>query len=213
MSELSGDEYEAHMNRTWRKFGPLLFRPVCTGCTGCRPIRIAVAEFSPGRGQRRTLRRNADLRVVAGPPVLDRARIDLYHRYHLTQQRRKGWPEQRITPQEYEFQFLRNPLPAVEISVWEGERLRAIILNDLTPQVLSAVYHFHDPDAAGRGLGTFAILQAIEQARLLRRTWVYLGYYVAGSASMEYKSAFRPAEVLGEDGVWRPLAAPDAIGA
>jgi arginine-tRNA-protein transferase len=33
--------------------------------------------------------------------------------------------------------------------------------------------------------------------------YVYLGYYVAGCASMEYKPRFVPNELRGEDGVWR----------
>jgi len=31
-----------------------------------------------------------------------------------------------------------------------------------------------------------------------------LGYWVTGCGTMQYKSNFRPFELLGTDGVWRP---------
>ena len=77
--------------------------------------------------------------------------------------------------------------------------------NDITPNTVSSVYHFHDPDCRDRSLGTFAIMQAIDLARRLEKRWVYLGYYVAGCASLSYKSHYRPCEILDSDGNWRPF--------
>jgi arginine-tRNA-protein transferase len=199
------EEYEAAMNKGYRKFGPLLFRPICEGCRECRPIRIPVDRFRPDRSQRRAVRRNADLMVRFGKPVVDAARLDLYNRYHSAQNRRKGWSPAKKSAQEYTFSFLHNPVPSVEISIWEGQTLRAIVLADVTPSVVSGVYHFHDPDLADRSLGTFAILQTLELARQMEKPWAYFGYYVAGCASLSYKARFRPCELLGDDGVWRPL--------
>ena len=34
--------------------------------------------------------------------------------------------------------------------------------------------------------------------------YYYLGYWVAGCGAMEYKATFRPCELLGTDGLWRP---------
>ena len=210
---LSPHEYEALMDRGWRKFGAILFRPVCAACAECRPLRIPVAEFAPDRGQRRTLQKNGDLVVRHAAPTLDAARLDLYRRYHAAQAEHKGWPDTDRTPRGYAAQFLQNPIPAVEISVWEGDTLRAVALTDVTPNTVSGVYHFHDPDCRDRGLGTFAMLHAIELARRLGRRWAYFGFYVAGCPSMSYKTKFRPCELLGADGVWRPVhPVPAAAG-
>lgn len=211
---LAPAEYEALMDSGSRKFGALVFRPICAACDACRPIRVPVARFKPDQSQRRALKRNRDLTVRVGPPRVDSARLELYSRYHLAQAARKGWPEADKDAEDYEFSFVRNPLPAVELSVWEGAALRAVVIADVTPHVVSDVYHYHDPDHAARSLGTFALLQTIELARQLGRAYVYLGYYVAGCGSMVYKSRFRPCEVLGTDGVWRefvdaPAAASD----
>lgn len=203
VARLTGLEYEERMNAGWRKFGPLLFRPVCTTCAECRPIRIPTERFQADRSQKRSLLRNADLRIELARPALDDQRLQLFRAYHASQAARKGWPDEPSSAKEYSFQFVRNPIEAVELSVWEGERLAAVVINDVTPNILSAVYHYYDPDSAGRGLGTFAILKTLELARQMKKPFCYLGYFVAGSASMAYKAKFRPAEILGTDGVWR----------
>jgi len=203
VAQLAPAEYEALMNRGWRKFGPMLFRPVCQACDECRPIRIPIDGFVPDRSQRRTWARNADLSVRCEAPTLDDARLDLYRRYQSSQSDLKNWPEAERTARGYKLQFLQNPLPAVEISVWEGNVLRAVGLADVTPNVVSGVYHFHDPDCRERGLGTLVMLHTLALARRLGKTWAYFGFYVAGCPSMAYKARFRPCEILGPDGVWR----------
>jgi len=201
--QISPQEYEDFMNRGWRKFGPMLFHPACDACQECRPIRIPTDRFAPNRSQRRTLQRNRDLSVQFGPPIVDTARLNLYRRYHQAQTELKGWPDPARTEQSYVFQFVHNPLPSVEITVWEGEALRAVALTDITPNVVSGIYHFHEPDCRERGLGTYVMLQTIEIARQIGKPWAYFGYYVAGCGSMAYKSRFRPCEILGIDGLWR----------
>ena len=202
VGQLSPEEYEALMDRGWRKFGPMLFHPVCYGCRECRPLRIPAELFTPDRSQRRALARNADLTVRYAQPTVDEARLDLYRRYHMAQAAYKGWPDGERSERGYAFQFVHNPLPAIEISIWEGDILRAVALTDVTPNVVSGVYHFHEPDCRPRGLGTFVMLHTIELARRLGRRWAYFGFYVAGCPSMSYKTKFKPCEILGADGLW-----------
>ena len=210
VARISSEEYEARMNAGWRKFGPMLFRPICSACSECRSIRIPIATFVPDRSQARALKRNADLTVRFSPPTLDTERLTLYNRYHAAQEARKGWPETEKTESDYATSFLINPVAGVEISVWEGETLRAVALTDITPNVVSGVYHYHDPDCLSRSLGTFVILQTLELARLLAKPYAYFGYYVADCSSLNYKARFRPCELLGPDSVWRPVEAKQA---
>jgi arginyl-tRNA--protein-N-Asp/Glu arginylyltransferase len=204
-AQMTPDEYEDRMNAGWRKFGHALFHPVCNACTECRPIRIPVAEFTPSRSQRRTLQRNADLQVRVGPPIVDSARLDLYNRYHAAQETRRGWPATEKSAEDYRFSFVQNPIPAREIAVWEGDLLRAVVLTEITPNVVSGVYHYYEPALRERGIGIFAILQTLELARRLSRTYAYFGFYVAGSPSLNYKADFRPCEICDVDGHWHPL--------
>ena len=66
--------------------------------------------------------------------------------------------------------------------------------------------------AAGPARASFAILDNLVQARLMGLPYVYLGYWVRGSAKMDYKSRFRPLEVLKAGGWFRledmPAAEP-----
>ncbi len=201
-THLSPGEYETLMNAGWRKFGQTLFRPVCEACAECRPLRIPAAEFIPDRSQQRCLRRNADLEVRYTPPAADALRLDLYRRYQAAQTETKGWPDAERTLGSYQRQFTQNPVPSIEISIWEDSTLRAVAIADITPNTVSGVYHFHDPDCRSRSLGTFALLQTIELAKSLQKKWAYFGFYVAGCPSMEYKTRFQPHEILSAGGVW-----------
>ncbi len=69
------------------------------------------------------------------------------------------------------------------------------------PQGLSAIYFVHDPAQHRRSLGTFKILKLIEAARRRHVPHFYLGYYVEGCRSLEYKKKFHPNEIL-TDGRW-----------
>ena len=63
------------------------------------------------------------------------------------------------------------------------------------------IYSFYDPECADRaGLGNFIILDHIQRAQEMRLPYVYLGYWVEGSARMQYKIRFRPLEQLGPHG-------------
>ena len=202
---LTPEEYEARMNAGWRKFGRVLFRPNCPTCRECRPIRIPIEEFAPDRSQTRNLRRNADLIVRYGPPVVDTERVTLYNRYQAAQETRKGWPEAGKTEEEYGQIFLINPLPMAEVSVWEGETLRAVALTEITPNTLSGVYHYHEPDCRERGLGVFVMLHCLELTYRLQKPYAYFGYYVADCASLNYKARFRPCEIWDENAdAWIP---------
>ena len=88
-------------------------------------------------------------------------------------------------------------------------RLVGACLTDRQGDGLSMIYSFFDPDASGRsGLGTFIILDHITRAARSNLPYVYLGYWVKGSARMQYKVRFQPLERLGPTG-WQRFT-PDA---
>ena len=84
---------------------------------------------------------------------------------------------------------------------------------DVCRSSLSSVYFYYDPAEARRGLGTFGALYEIEAARRLGIPHYYLGYWIAGCGTMDYKAGFRPNEVLCPDGVWREGEGGGAISA
>ena len=66
------------------------------------------------------------------------------------------------------------------------------------------VYSFFHPGEIGRSLGTHMILDHVAEAQARRLPYVYLGYWIRGSAKMSYKARFQPLEALGPDG-WARL--------
>ena len=66
------------------------------------------------------------------------------------------------------------------------------------------VYSFFHPGEDARSLGTYMILDHIAAARARKLPYVYLGYWIRGSAKMHYKSRFQPLEALTPDG-WSRL--------
>ena len=69
---------------------------------------------------------------------------------------------------------------------------------------LSAVYTFYDTDLAKRGLGTYNVLTQIQLVAGLGLPYLYLGYWIAESRKMAYKSDYQPLEAF-RQGVWRLL--------
>jgi leucyl-tRNA---protein transferase len=205
VAALSPAEYQERLEQGWRRFGHLLFRPVCQACTACRSLRVDVPRFRPNRSQRRNRKMNeGDVRLVVGVPQISRQKLDLYDRYHAFQTATKGWPDHG--PKDaagYRDSFTANPIPVEEWRYSLSGRLVGVGYVDRLPAGLSAIYFFHDPGERDRGLGTWNVLNVIDRAAALGLPHVYLGYHVAGSASLEYKANFAPYETLEPDGTWR----------
>ena len=75
-------------------------------------------------------------------------------------------------------------------------RLVAVAVTDLLPNGLSAVYTFYEPDEERRSLGRFAILWQITEALRQNLEAVYLGYWIKNCKKMNYKTQYRPIELL-----------------
>ena len=198
--------YPMALDWGFRRSGDIVYRPSCSGCQACVAVRIPVDAFTPGRSQRRCLARNADVdaRIVA--PVRSDEHLALYRKY-LTTRHRGGGMDDHGAP-EFE-QFLIgswNQGRFLELREHGSHRLLAVAVTDLVDGALSAVYTFYDPDEAERGLGTLAVLKQLEWAARDRRAHLYLGYWIAGHAKMDYKRRFQPLEGFNGRG-WARLQA------
>jgi arginine-tRNA-protein transferase len=187
------------MDLNFRRLGFLVYRAACAGCTECRMLRVPVDEFSPSRAQKRCLARNSDVGVTIGRPEATAEKQALYHRYLVS--RHDG--QMTGSTDELASFLYETPPFTIEITYRAGEKLLAVGIADVEPRAMSAVYCYFDPDEERRSPGVFNVLSMVEECRRRRLPYLYLGYYVAGSRKMAYKTGFRPHEILGPEGEWR----------
>lgn len=193
----------------------MLYRPACSDCAACLSARIRVADFTPSRSQRRTLRKNAALEREATSPWATDEQFALFRRYLDSRHADGGMADMDIF--EFAAMIEETPVRSRVIEYTEkrasrsrkgsGRDLIAVCLTDVLDDGLSLVYSFYEPERVKDGLGTYMILDHVELARQVGLPYVYLGYWVPGSAKMAYKARFSALEVY-RDGEWRDLGDP-----
>ena len=178
----------------FRRSGDHLYRPHCQRCTACIPARIPAEGIHLNRQQRRILKRNSDLTVTSVRPSFSEEYYALYANY-IEQRHADG---DMYPPSRDQFQtFLVRDLPFCRFYEFRLEgRLLALAVTDVLPNGLSAVYTFYDPHEEQRSLGRFAILWQVGEAARLGLNAIYLGYWIKNCRKMNYKTEYRPIELL-----------------
>ena len=198
--QLPGVWYHRLMDAGFRRSGKVIYQPVCDACRDCIPIRVPVARFAPSKSQRRCWRRNQDLVVSIGTHEPTPEKYAIYERYRLRWHGSTDGQDQKA----FEQFLYESPVDTLEFCYRDpAGRLLGVGICDVCPQSLSSVYFYFDPEFAARRLGTFSALWEIHWARQHEIPHYYLGYWIRGCGAMEYKSDYRPCELLGTDGVWR----------
>lgn len=198
----------------FRRSQNVLYRPSCAECCACLSARIRVADFTPNKSQRRTIRRNGDLAREATSPWATEEQYALFRRYLDSRHSDGGMADMDI----FEFAAMIEETPVKSRVVEyrapaEGghgpKPLSAVCLTDVLDDGLSMVYSFYDPVRADDSLGTYIILDHVELARSAGLPYVYLGYWVPGSRKMGYKSRFGALEIY-KGGRWQDIGNPES---
>ncbi|MCA9584374.1 MAG: arginyltransferase [Myxococcales bacterium] len=199
MEDVDPAELEALLVRGWRRFGFDYFRPACAGCAECQPTRVVVDGFVPTRSQRRAIAGARGWEAHLERPIVDRERLELHARWHADREVARAWSPTDLDAEGYALQ-LAWPHPAArELSFRDaerGHRLVGVGLCDETPDALSAVYFFFDPEYGRASPGVVNVVTTLEIARAAGKSHVYLGYRVDGCPSLAYKGRFKPQERL-----------------
>ena len=199
----AGPLYQSAIKAGFRRSHKFVYRPACPDCDACRPARVVADAFKKSKSLDRVWRANRHVTARIADPEATTEQYGLFSRYQG--ERHPGGGMDRMSFVEYRAMMEASPVTtfATEFRESDGD-LIALMIADVLPDALSAVYSFFDPARAKRALGTFTILWLIREARRRDLAHVYLGYWIPGCAKMDYKSRFRPLELLGPKG-WLPL--------
>ena len=199
----------------FRRSQNIAYRPACDGCDACVSARIPVDAYPLGRSERRVLDRNADLERHLVEAEATMEQFDLLRRYLSARHSTGGmadmtWPDYVAMVEDTAVRTHLVEYRSASVDRGPGD-LIACALVDVLHDGLSLVYSFYDPGLPRRSFGSFVILDHVEQAIMAGLPYVYLGYWVSGSAKMAYKARFNPLEVL-KPGGWRLLSQRERDG-
>jgi len=192
----------------FRRSHQLAYRPACPTCSSCVPVRVAVAGFVAGRSIKRLAAVNADLSVETVPAQGTVEQFRLFTRYQLARHADSDMANMGFS--DYRAMIEDSPVATRLVTLRDrADRLIGVCLTDDLDDGSSAVYSFYDPDQPKRSLGTWMVVELIRRAGAMDRPFVYLGYWIAGSRKMAYKTRFQPLQALGSNG-WAPFVAAPA---
>ncbi len=176
----------------YRRNGNCMYTMLCPDCTGCVPIRLKPHCFSANRNQKRVWKNNRDVRVGIAPLTMSDENLALLDKFLTVR-----FPEGQSSAESYYSGFFITSITSCfEIRYRIGEKLLGVAVVDASDQWLNAVYFFFDPDEHRRSPGTLNILHLINFCNNHTISSLYLGYWIKQIKAMQYKSAFKPHEIL-----------------
>jgi leucyl-tRNA---protein transferase len=186
--------YEELTHSGFRRSGKYLYKPDCRSCQSCIATRIPINEFKLSRRFRRVQQKNQDISFELNRAKYRDKDYRLFERY--IEQRHHDGDMYPASPSSYGDFLAMDTDFSFHIRYFIEERLIGVAVTDQLLSGLSAIYTFFDPDLNQRSLGVFSVLTQINICRSLNLPYLYLGYWVPGCAKMNYKTDYKPIELL-----------------
>ena len=181
------------IERGFRRFGKMYFRPICSTCSECQSIKIDVDNFNFSKSQRRVLKKASHIKSYIQKPTLTQEHLDLFKKYHLYMNDKKDWEYTEATAQSYHSSFVNGHNEfGYEILYYDDAKLIGVDLIDILEDGVSSIYFYYDTDYMNLSLGKLSLYNQILYAKEAKLKWIYLGYYVKDCPSLSYKSHYKP---------------------
>jgi arginine-tRNA-protein transferase len=186
--------YSRLIEQGFRRSGDQVYKPYCNSCEACVPTRIPVVTFQASRSHKRCAKRNVATQVRIKPPRFDSRHFQLYQHYQANRHDKDSIDA--ISPADYMHFLSSSWCNTWFVEFLIADQLAAVAVVDVLDHALSAVYTFFDPAFNDFSPGTYAVLWQIEQARLLKLDFVYLGFWIKDCRKMRYKIQYQPLQGL-----------------
>jgi len=193
IEECTSSHCQDLIERGFRRFGKMYFRPVCSTCQECQSIKIDVENFIFSKSMRRVIKKSSFIKSYIQRPTLSMEHLELFEKYHLFMRDKKGWEYNETTQQGYYNSFINGHNEfGYEVLYFDGNRLIGVDLIDILEDGISSIYFYYDPDYYKYSLGKLSLYNQIKYAKKSNKKWIYLGYYVEDCPSLSYKSEYKP---------------------
>jgi len=198
------------LEQGFRRSGNLFYRNKCQKCKECVPIRVKIEDFKSSKSQRKAYRINSDIQVVLNENPKTFATDEkafLYREYDFYHNHKE---KMSIEEAKETLQLMNSGYCGImNMEYYLNGRLIAVGLLDYSldeyqkPYALSSNYFYYDvsPEILKRSIGIFSVLKEIELCKKLGITYYYLGLYLKNCRKMNYKTNYKPYELL-EKGRW-----------
>jgi arginine-tRNA-protein transferase len=184
---------EELIQRGYRRFGKMYFRPICATCSECQSIKIDVDNFEFSKSQKRVMKKASFIKNYIQKPTLSHEHLKLFEKYHLHMKDKKEWTYNETSPDHYYNSFVDGDEDfGYEVLYFDENRLIGVDLIDILEDGISSIYFYYDPEYSAYSLGKYSLYKQIEFAKKNSKKWIYLGYYVEECPSLAYKSHYKP---------------------
>ncbi len=201
-------ECEELIERGFRRFGEMFFRPICTTCHECKTIKIDVLNYNFSKSTRRVLRKAAHIKTHIQKPIMSKEHLNLFDKYHKYKQQENGWSYDGVVASHYYNSFVEGCGEfGYEVLYFDEDRLVGVDIIDILQNGISSIYFYYDPNYRAYSLGKLSLYNQIIMAKNMNKQWIHLGYYVKDCPSLAYKGDYKPYLTLQD----RPSLSEDYI--